>query len=158
MFPKFLIDETWLVTRAASLFQFSIPGGSFSPRPLIQVWGNSCSGWSWLEKVNERGSYFMIFHKEMSHRTVISLLPISVNALIRRSVRKPKNFFKHSRRKCMVGISDCYINTFTARHIHYVPVKQNWQLLERGQLSYLTVIMTWHNSCLSLGEQEKEEQ
>lgn len=48
----------------------------------------------------------MIFHKEMSHRTVISLLPISVNIVIRKLVRKPKNFFKHSRRKCMVDISD----------------------------------------------------
>lgn len=61
----------------------------------------------------------MIFHKEMSHRTVISLLPISVNIVIRKLVRKPKNFFKHSRRKCMVDISDTLTHLLPDTYIMY---------------------------------------
>lgn len=93
----------------------------------------------------------------MSHKTVISLLPISMNLTSSKPVIKPKASSKYSRGKCMVAISDWYINTSPPRRIHYVPAKQNWQLLERGQLSSLIVITTWHNRCLSLGEQEKEE-
>lgn len=93
----------------------------------------------------------------MIQKTIIPLLPISMSIMSSKSVIKLKAFFKHCRGECMVDISDWYMNTFTPRRISYVPVKQNWQLLERGQLSYLIVIMPWRNSCLSLGEQEKEE-
>jgi len=47
-----------------------------------------------------------IFHKEMSRKTVISLLPISLNIMSSKSVIKPKAFFKYSRGKCMVDRSD----------------------------------------------------
>lgn len=47
-----------------------------------------------------------IFHEEMSHKTVIPLLPISMNIMSSKSVIKPRAFFKYSGEKCMVHISD----------------------------------------------------
>lgn len=157
VFPNILIHQSWLVTGTASSFYTVIFQEAFFCQTLNTSMGKFQVEVEFKKCGKSRRKLFRASFTKKWVMTVISLLPISMNIMSSESVIKPKAFFKYSRRKCMVDISDWYINTFAPRRIHYVLVKQNWQLLERGQLSYLIVIMTRHNSCLSLGEQEKEE-